>query len=571
MGGQRRLWRARPSGRLAAASLLVAALATALISSEAVDAGRPQQSSRPNVVVITTDDQTVESLRVMANVNRMLVAQGTTFANSFATFPLCCPSRATFLTGQYSHNHGVVGNSYFNGLARLDQSNTLPVWLSKAGYSTIFVGKYLNGYGRTQPKAIPPGWTEWYGGLRMAYLDHTMNRNGRIVRYRGRDAYQSDVYGRTAVEAILRHGPGARPFFLWLSFFAPHVGGPPDLDDPVGLATPSPAPRHRDLFALEALPTPESFGETDASDKPAGIQSRRLLGNDDVAALQESYRQRLESLLAVDEAIASVVDALRATRALGRTLIVFTSDNGFFHGEHRVRSGKELIYEPSIRVPLVVRGPGVPKRLRLEQPVGNIDLAPTIAAATGIRPGRVFDGRPLQPLLADPGLEWGRDLLIERGPGSSGLGQRMVTAIRTPRYLYAVHATGERELYDLDRDPLELASLHGSSELAEVESELARRLATLQDCVGAACSPAPALELSVTAQGCTRTAVVGGDDAGRVDYVDLGAGAAVVVRDADPPFDRELPADLAGPMLRGRVVLTDGRRLTLDRPLPSCR
>jgi N-acetylglucosamine-6-sulfatase len=543
----------------------------AALASERVDAGPGPQPNRPNIVVITTDDQTVESLRVMTNVNAMLVAQGTTFANSFATFPLCCPSRATFLTGQYSHNHGVVGNSYFNGLARLDQSNTLPVWLRKAGYSTIFVGKYLNGYGRTQPKAIPPGWSDWNGGLRMAYLDHTMNRNGRIVRYTGGDTYQSDVYGRTAVEAIYRHSRSGRPFFLWLSFFAPHAGGPADVDDPLGLPTPSPAPRHRDLFALEALPTPESFSETDASDKPAAIQSRRLLGSDDLTALQESYRQRLESLLAVDEAVASVVDALRATRMLGRTLIVFTSDNGFFHGEHRVRNGKELIYEPSIRVPLVVRGPGVPKRLRLEQPVGNIDLAPTIALAAGVRPGRVFDGRALQPLFADSGLEWGRDLLIERGPGSSGLGPRLVTAIRTPRYLYAAHATGERELYDLDHDPLELSSLHGSHDVADIETELARRLATLQDCAGATCWAGPALDLSVAADGCTRKALLGGDDVGRVDYVELGADGPDAVRVDQPPFEAKLPAELAGPMLRARVVLTDGRRLTLDRPLPPCR
>jgi N-acetylglucosamine-6-sulfatase len=552
--------------------LLAASLALALLCSDAVRAGSRAHPLRPNVVVITTDDQTVESLRVMANVNRMLVAQGTTFANSVATFPLCCPSRATFLTGQYSHNHGVVGNSYFNGLARLDQTNTLPIWLGRAGYATIFVGKYLNGYGRTQPKAVPPGWSEWYAGLRMAYVDHTMNRNGRIVRYPGPDAYQTDVYASTAVDAIMRHGGGKRPFFLWLSFFAPHAGGPAELDDPPGLPTPAPAPRHRDVFALEPLPTPESFSEADPSDKPAAIQARRLLANDDLTALQENYRQRLESLLAVDEAVASVVEALRATRVLGRTLIVFTSDNGFFHGEHRIRAGKELIYEPSIRVPLVVRGPGVPKRLRLEQPVGNIDLAPTIVTAARAKAGRVFDGRPLQPLFADAGVQWGRDLLIERGPGNGGLGQRIVTAIRTPRFIYAAHATGERELYDLDRDPLELTSLHASPAAAAVESELARRLATLQDCVGASCRLEPALELSVaTESGCDHVARVSGDDASAVGHVEFSSEGVSLARDEEAPFERSFAGAATGSTLRALAVFADGRRMTLDAPLALCR
>jgi N-acetylglucosamine-6-sulfatase len=302
------------------------------------------------------------------------------------------------------------------------------------------------------------------------------------------------------------------------------------------------------------------------------MQARSRLASEDVAALQEGYRQRLESLLAVDEAVASVVEALRATRALGRTLIVFTSDNGFFHGEHRLRAGKELVYEPSIRVPLVVRGPGVPKRLRLSQPVANIDLAPTILRATGVRAARILDGRPLQPLLADPGVEWGRDLLIERGPGQSGLGMRSVTAIRTPRYLFAAHATGERELYDLDRDPFELHSAHADSAVEELRSELARRLEALQDCVGTSCRLQPAVELSVSAEpGCERALRVSGRDERWVERVEFSAEGVVLTRDEAAPFGRSLQGVSPAATVRALVVFTDGRRLTLEAPLVPCQ
>ena len=351
----------RTRGRLAfAAATLVAAL---LFVFSAGAAPAPKRSlARPNIVVITTDDQTVESLRVMTNVHKLLAKQGTTFVNNFATFPLCCPSRATFLTGQYSHNHCVVGNSLTNGLYNLDESNTLPLWLMSAGYTTAFVGKYMNGYGKQAPTAIPPGWSEWYAGVTMAYRGHSMNRNGVLTRYGSAEAsYQTDVFGRTAVDVVRRRAPESRPFFLWLSFFAPHAGSPVDPDDPPGLHTPSPALRHRNAFAGEPLPAAPSFDEEDVADKPAALRNRPLFSSEDVAAITENYQQRLESLLAVDEAVGQLVAELRASGELDRTVIVFVSDNGFFHGEHRVPFGKYLPYEPSIHVPLVVRGPGVPR------------------------------------------------------------------------------------------------------------------------------------------------------------------------------------------------------------------
>jgi arylsulfatase A-like enzyme len=247
-----------------------------------------------------------------------------------------------------------------------------------------------------------------------------------------------------------------------------------------------PAPRHRNDFASTPLPKPPGFNERDVSDKPVGIRRRPLMTQERIAKVRENYQQRLESLLAVDEAVARIVAALRANGELDETLIVFTSDNGFFHGEHRVPSGKVLLYEPSIRVPLVLRGPGVPAGRRLTQRVGNIDVAATIVDAANATPGRVLDGRSLLPVVANPGMSLGRDLLIERGPGEGDF-----RAVRAPRYLYAEYANGEKELYDLARDPYQLRSRHGDPAYRAIRLDLAERLAHLRNCAGPSCRTRP--------------------------------------------------------------------------------
>jgi arylsulfatase A-like enzyme len=473
------------------ARIAVAALATlalgglVLIAGGAAPAAAP---TRPNVVLLMTDDQTLESMRVMPNVRGLLAEQGTTFDRNYVSFSLCCPSRATLLTGQYPHNNGVMANRPPNGgYRRLDGSNTLPVWLQRAGYRTIHVGKYLNGYGTDDPTEIPPGWSEWYGSVDPStyrFYGYTLNENGRLVTYER--AYQTDVYARKAVGFIQRRAPGTQPFFLSVAFLAPHSGGPREPSDPVGQATPVPAPRHRNDFASAPLPRPPDFNERNVSDKPVGIRSRPLLTQSRIRKIRENYQQRLESLLAVDEAVAKIVAALRHAGELDDTLIVFTSDNGFFHGEHRVPAGKVLLYEPSIRVPLIMRGPGIPAGLRLTQRVANIDLAPTIVDAAGGSAGRVMDGRSLLPLFADPQLTLGRDLLVERGPGTGTF-----AAVRAPGYLYAEYGNGEEELYDLARDPYELQSRHADPAYASVKADLALRLAHLRACSGPTCRTRP--------------------------------------------------------------------------------
>ena len=468
----------------------VVALAAAFAVSSAFSAPAenpppPAKRLRPNVIVLMTDDQTVESLRVMPNVRRLIGDEGATFENSFVGFALCCPSRATFLTGQYAHNHGVLGNKPpSGGHAKLDHSNTLAVWLQKAGYTTVHLGKFLNGYGTRDPREIPPGWTEWHGSVDPStyrFRGYTLNENGDLRTYR---RYQTDVYADKAVEIVKRRSAERRPYFLSVAFLAPHSGGPREPDDPAGQSTPMPAPRHRDAFAAEPLPAPPSLNEADVSDKPQGVRNRPLLPDERLAAVRENYRQRLESLLAVDEAIARILAAAREAGELDDTLVIFTSDNGFFHGEHRIPSGKVLVYEPSIRVPLLVRGPGIPRGLRVSQLVSNVDLAPTIAAAAGATPARRLDGVPLLPLVRSPSPVRSRDLLVEGAAGRSGNG---FTAIRTPRYKYVEYANGERELYDLERDPYELESRHADPAYAGIRTDLARRLAKLRSCAGSSC------------------------------------------------------------------------------------
>jgi N-acetylglucosamine-6-sulfatase len=539
-------------------------VALALVAAAAAGCGSspgPGQDvdERPNVVVLMTDDQTLESMRVMPGVRRTLADRGTTFTRSFVSFALCCPSRATFLTGQYAHNHGVLGNRPpTGGYGRLDRRETLPVWLQRAGYRTMHVGKFLNRYGQDLgPYHVPPGWDDWHGSIdpfTYEYYGTVLNENGVLHTYPSQ--YSTDLYANLAEQLIDRAARGDRPFFLSVGFLAPHGGGPRELDDPPGLATPVPAPRHRDRFVAEPLPpnVRASFNEGDMSDKPAFLRALPPISEDKAEAIEENYRQRLESLLAVDEAVASIVNTLRAAGELENTLVIFTSDNGFFHGEHRMPSEKMLVYEPSIRVPLIMRGPGVPAGAERRQLVTNADLAPTILDVADATPTKPQDGSSLLPLLADPRLEWGRDLLIE---GPEGFGVTAFAALRTYRYVYVEYVTGEQELYDVRRDPNELHSVHDDPAYASVRAELARRLRALRVCAGPSCRTRPAVRLRVS--GCRVSA--GGRGIERV---------AFRPRARTSESGGRFSALVDGRRVRATVWTFDGRAVTLERRLPGC-
>jgi N-acetylglucosamine-6-sulfatase len=448
--------------------------------------------SPPNVLVIETDDQTLESMRVMDNVNSLIGDQGTSFENSFVNYSLCCPSRATFLTGQYMHNHGVLGNhppdGGFGRFQALHGENNLAVWLQDAGYYTGMIGKYLNGYAN-DPR-VPPGWSDWHAaageapGDDLKAYDYTLNNNGKLVHY-GTDPadFKQDVLTGKAVGFVNRRAPQPQPFFLWLTYTAPHVGGPPNPNPPANCqAAAKPAPRHAHAFDSEPLPMPPNFNEADVSDKPADIRRRSRLSADRIADIRRKYRCELESLLSVDEGVKKIVEALRAKRELSRTLLVYTSDNGFFHGEHRIPGGKTKIYEESIRVPLLMRGPGIPRGVNVSDLVINADLAPTIVDVANASPGLLMDGRSLIPVAQQPGIEQGRELLVE---------QPDLAAIRTESHIYAEYSSGEKELYDLVQDPFELDSRHDDPAYALVQAELAARLHELQVCAGPSCHVHP--------------------------------------------------------------------------------
>jgi N-acetylglucosamine-6-sulfatase len=546
----------------------------------------PSVLARPNVVVLMTDDQTYASMKYMTQTNQLLGGEGTTFSRYIATFPLCCPSRTTSLTGQYSHNHGVLHNAGpFGGFASFEGSNTLPVWLQNAGYRTIQLGRYLNGYEAAD--GVQQGWSDWFvapHSKAFNYVSWAVNENGTMHQYPTPDRpgeYATDYQARRAVELIEGAAPGEQPFYLSVWFTAPHRGAPRDPDDPPGIGTPSPAPRHRDAFANIPMPRPPSFDEANMRDKPQIVADRPRFTPERAAAVEENWRQENESLMAVDEAVGKVVDALRRTGELENTLIQFESDNGFMHGEHRALAEKVLPYEESIHVPLVLRGPGIPRGRVDNRLVGNIDLPATILDAAEVAPGRVQDGLSLLDMLAQPDAELGRGLLIENGNGANGIPK--YRGIRTDRYLYVEHkTTGEEELYDLAKDPYELRSLDGSPAYDAVRFDLQAKLKRLQGCAGVGCHTRPGVRLLLRSDGrplgaCVRDDLklrVSGKERAKVVRADVLLGRSRVATLRTQPllttvkrarFPRRGTVDL-----RVNAELRDGRKLTLDDSLRAC-
>ena len=482
--------------RLAAALAMVAlAVAGALGTlSAGADRASAQVGGRPNFVVIQTDDQTYASLvdrrvgrRTMPKTRSLLIDQGTTFENYFATHPRCCPSRASLLTGQYSHNHGIVEN--YLGYARFDHQRALPVWLDDAGYTTGQIGKLLNGYRGSSLEAlpVPPGWDDWRGEVtaNLSLYDYDLVERSpgaseprtRHFGNRTRD-YQTDVYARLAANFITARAsePEPDPFFLMVNPAAPHKAKTDGLKE-----NPQPAPRHRGSLRDEDLPRPPSFSEKDVSDKPGFIRRKSRIGADEERTIERRYQDRLTSLRAIDDLVERVVQTLSDTGALGNTVIVFTSDNGFFQGEHRIAGGKIDLYEEAVHLPLVVRGPGVPPGATRQQLVGNIDLAPTILELAGAKPdeGHEIDGQSLLPFIQDPAAVGRRDLLLDNGAsGSKG--------VRTHRWAYYEHPRG-RELYDLKRDPHQLQSLHDRARDQDRLRQMADKLSALSTCAGESC------------------------------------------------------------------------------------
>jgi len=487
MGEGLRRWGLCPCVAAGLATLAIAALLGArgwIPAGPGPDSAQASTQPRPNVIVVMTDDQDAESMHVMPRVRSLLAEGGVKFTASFVNYPLCCPSRATFLTGQYARNHGVVTGS---GFSDLDSSNTLAVWLQRTGYATAHVGKYVNGYGAPNqggPSLVPPGWSEWYAAVpdALAAYDYELNENGTLVKYGSApEDYKGDVLTRKAIDFVQRRAPSSTPFFLSVGYTAPH-GAPNYQGDPCP-GSAKPAPRHIGAFGQLPLPRPPSFSEADVSDKPLDIRRMPAIGSEGESRVTRRYRCRLASLLHVDEGVGGIAEALQAVGELDQTLIIFTSDNGFFQGEHRIQFGKVYPYDEAIRVPLLMRGPGVPSGARVHTLATNADLAPTILHASGAQPGMDADGISLLKLIERPERE--RELLIENHLDDDSY--TPYSGVLTSRYAYIEYATGERELYDLSGDPFQLHSAHSDPLHAKSMSWLAGRLAELRGCQGVEC------------------------------------------------------------------------------------
>jgi N-acetylglucosamine-6-sulfatase len=505
-------------GSVLAIGALCLGLAAAGPPAGGAQAARPVIGGPPNIVLIQSDDQTYRQFtsKVMPNTKRLLARHGTTFRDYIATTAQCCPSRASLITGQYAHNDGVTSNGIgYGGLVGKD--NVLPVWLQQGGYLTFHVGKFMNGYEKFAhpPSTVPPGWDGWYSFLgNTRYYNYDLYVNGGVARRGTRPAANAtNVATHKAVQVIRQWASEAIPIYLQLDEPSPHIA---QQSDPYGDCGHAPIPERRDERAFQhvPLPRPPSFNERDMRDKPAFLSSAPKLGRGEANKVRRRWRCTLASLKGVDRAVAQVYRAIKATGELGRTVFVFISDNGQFYGEHRIEKGKVLPYREALHLPLVISAPkrylhGRKPVKKVERPVGNIDLAPTILGLAHAQPCpssgpcRTMDGRSLVPLLTRSG-HWPkhRSLLTEYradNPGKYATCQFAGVVTRGQTYVEHTRvvdtATGQCvpadqvERYNTKRDPDELHNLcfagkAGNCPVSGAQSDLRSELSRLRDCAG---------------------------------------------------------------------------------------
>jgi arylsulfatase A-like enzyme len=589
------LYKTRGRGLMKNASRLAATIVTslAIVSVAAAPATARSTSKmtrtdqRPNILVVMTDDQALSDLQAMPNLASMVGDQGATFSNAVDSFPLCCPSRATFITGQYAHNHGVGGNFWpygWYGMAGRD--NTLPVWIHNSGYYTALVGKWLNGYGSGKAGdvdaqgnpikpggEVPAGFDNWNGGLDVSFYDYynfKINHNGTIKSWgdskyaqalvdfaeiqiippaskpgeRIKEVlefankffksptdpstygtkvaanYEPDVTAGLTKTIISGQKNSSKPFFVWWAPVAPHredVNGgirngfrnnehyaakgtsstlKHQEDTTKLIPDPRPAPRYEStVWDWSKISSKPNF---DAAPTGKPLKQQLILASPMTDArkhqLEVDYAGRLGAVKAVDDGIKKLIDTLSSTNQLNNTVILFTSDNGWLQGEHRVPGDKYLPYEEAIRVPLVMRGPGIPSGRKVDTLVSNIDFASTLLDAAKVtNPGRVQDGISLL------GAAKGTASLPSRAIGLEATAPLFADAsmpqqwdqsykgVRTDRWKYIVWDSGEKELYDLQNDPYELTNLADNPGYAATQSSLAAKMTQLSTCVGSDC------------------------------------------------------------------------------------
>lgn len=463
-------------------------------------------SAAPNILVIMTDDQEdTGSMAYMPKVRSLIAEQGITFQNSFANVPLCAPSRASFFTGQAAHNHGIKANSPLDDggweAFKAKEETALPVWLQQAGYKTALLGKYINRYGQQShwgawlawlgnmfgiefkgetignPRDwVPKGWDLWYAftGSRVRYYDYAINENGTILDFGDKpEDYSTDVLSARAVRFILDQKDTTQPFFLYIAPKAAHAEGKRAI----------PAPRHAQSFKDVSLPMRAAFDEKDVSRKAIKAPRVKRPGLDELTG---RYHAELQSLQAVDELVEAVVEALKSAGKLDNTVLVYTSDNGFLFGEHRL-IGKTAAYDESIKVPLAISGPGVAKNETRSQLVNTLDVVATIADLAGAKPNQELDGSSLKPLFADSNAPWRGALLLESPVTRFERVQNRYLGVRTSTQKYIRYEGGFEELFDLAADPDEIKNQAGNPLYASDLGALRDLLEKLKTCAGSNC------------------------------------------------------------------------------------
>jgi N-acetylglucosamine-6-sulfatase len=469
--------------------LALVALAMLPVSSAPPEPGSAQAPQRPNIVFVYTDDQDTETFRreVMPKTFRNLVDQGVTFENMITSTALCCPTRVTYLRGQYSHNHRVFSNYYpSGGYQKFRQmgyrSRQLPVWLKGSGYATAHVGRVMNGYSDFLPE-IPRGWDTWVAlAKEWGRQWYQINDNGKLYT-KARAAEQDvDQLSRKAVGFVKSRAPSEKPFYLQVSTFQPHL--------PYFYPK-----RYADKYASEEAPKPPSFNEANVSDKPSHIQKRSRLSGDQIAQLNEDYRKRLRGLRGVDDLISDLVVALKKAGEFQNTVFIFSSDNGYELGTRRATEGKIDPYEESINIPLVMRGPGIRKGMVQKRLASTNDIVPTIMDFAGAKEKPFFDGRSLKPLVdSKPTSTWRTAVGIEYLPtiDEGDIGYIPFYGVRTAggeKYVY-YPSTGEKEYYNLNSDPYELRNEASKPANADRVAALAEKARQIRSCSGSSCRAA---------------------------------------------------------------------------------
>jgi N-acetylglucosamine-6-sulfatase len=443
-------------------------------------------AAKPNIVFILADDMRKDDMMYMPKTHSLLREQGMGFRNAFVSNAICCPSRATIMRGQYSHNTGVWSNSSTDSpsttiggrqayLENGNEADNVATRLQDAGYRTGLFGKYLNGYNTVE---VPPGWDSWFAHVNgIDYYDYQINDDRTIKHYESTSAdYETDVIANHAKAFIDTSAEASVPFFAYVAPKAPHLP-----------TTPAP----RDLHTYDGLKArrPPSFNEKDVKDNLSWIRQLPRFSDATKATIDNQHERRAESLQAVDDLVAGVVSTLKDKGVLSNTYIFFTSDNGWHEGEHRIQQGKWRPYEEDIHMPLLVRGPGVAAGSTTYKLVLNTDYLPTFTELAGEQIPPYVDGRSLRPVLDGSVTSWRSAILLEAAANFSQAyrGIRTVTTNTISRRKYVEYAGGARELYNLESDTYELTN---SYDAAAPPTSLAMRLQALKVCAAYTCRAA---------------------------------------------------------------------------------